>query len=357
VGKPTSRKKAAAKRKSTMTRKTAAASDPARETKQAVKAIMQFGDDPRAASAFTGDAEHNADLIADIVEQCRSSNCETLQINVIFLVGFEWVLNVIQGVDIDASSLRARVEDMAMLKRQIEAVESSYDRFRVTAQIASVRWKCNWGVRQDSMLMLGVHLYGVGAWTDILNDERLGLGAIVHKPNTDERIVANTHLGQSNFLCAKNRFDNVEFSVPASSVVSSDAKSSSETAANASALQEKGSGKRGGIGHDFRAWFEDGRGGIRTGTTQRSKGLLPWIPFLFFSVFFYLFSEGFLIVRLQVSSWCMAAMKENKTVVKTLKKLKIMDRGEGLLSDPKTVIKYIFRIGDYITRTGMMKIQ
>lgn len=59
-----------------------------------------------------------------------------------------------------------------------------------------------------------------------------------------------------------------------------------------------------------------------------------------------------LTVNLKVSNWCLATMKESKAVVKALKKLKSLYQDVGLSSDPKAVVKYVFKVGDFITRTG-----
>ena len=57
-------------------------SDSSREVKHAVKAIMQFGDSPKAVSALPGDHTKNAQLIRKIIDECNAAQKDNVAIDV-----------------------------------------------------------------------------------------------------------------------------------------------------------------------------------------------------------------------------------------------------------------------------------
>ena len=51
--------------------------------------------------------------------------------------------------------------------------------FRLTMPTRNVHWGMSWGVVEDSMLLVGMLVYGVGNWDAIKNDPKLQLSSKV----------------------------------------------------------------------------------------------------------------------------------------------------------------------------------
>lgn len=283
---------------------------------------MQFGDRERAAAVLPGGAEENGKILDELLEMSADAK-EAITYH---------------GVDVDAPQLHQRVLDMAILKRHVDAVDKPYERFRMTApvrysllcsnemvltcgamQIPSVRWKCAWGVRHDSMLLLGAHLYGVGAWAEICEDPKLGIGEVVLK---EPRVVLNSHLSSrlQSLLRAMRTQDD---------------KRARTTTSSAPKLPPAKKAKKNHVRVDSHS---------NASAVDVKKRALPTAA-----------TTTDLPIKIdpKVTDWCMAELKSSQIgIIKTLKKLKTIDLGQGIMSDPRPVIKYLFRVGDAIVQTG-----
>jgi len=75
---------------------------------------------------------------------------------------------------LNAETVMERPGDMRMLKEIIGAV-SDFKNFRVPDASKAAHYSCEWGAREDGMLLVGIHRHGYGAWVQIRDDPDLGL--------------------------------------------------------------------------------------------------------------------------------------------------------------------------------------
>ncbi|RFU35961.1 hypothetical protein B7463_g297, partial [Scytalidium lignicola] len=75
---------------------------------------------------------------------------------------------------LNAATVVERPGEMRMLKEVIGAV-SDFRNFRVPDASKAAHYSCEWGAREDGMLLVGIHRHGYGAWVQIRDDEDLGL--------------------------------------------------------------------------------------------------------------------------------------------------------------------------------------
>jgi chromodomain-helicase-DNA-binding protein 1 len=76
---------------------------------------------------------------------------------------------------LNAETVMERPGEMRMLKEVIGAV-SDYKNFRVPDASKAAHYSCEWGAKEDGMLLVGILRHGYGAWVDIRDDADLGLG-------------------------------------------------------------------------------------------------------------------------------------------------------------------------------------
>jgi chromodomain-helicase-DNA-binding protein 1 len=74
----------------------------------------------------------------------------------------------------NAETVVERPGEMRMLKEVIGAV-SDFKNFRVPDASKAAHYSCEWGAREDGMLLVGIHRHGYGAWVQIRDDPDLGL--------------------------------------------------------------------------------------------------------------------------------------------------------------------------------------
>lgn len=75
----------------------------------------------------------------------------------------------------NAEQLLQRPEDMDIIRKAVP--NENPISFRMNHPLKPVHgWTCEWDVKEDSMLLLGVKKYGYGAWTNIRDDPVLGMG-------------------------------------------------------------------------------------------------------------------------------------------------------------------------------------
>ncbi|KAG1078832.1 hypothetical protein G6F42_024065 [Rhizopus arrhizus] len=76
---------------------------------------------------------------------------------------------------VNAGQILQRHHDMKVLARRLKAVPNIYN-FRVPPVAKHVQaWSCEWGTKEDSMLLVGVHQHGFGSWPLIEQDAPLEL--------------------------------------------------------------------------------------------------------------------------------------------------------------------------------------
>ncbi|KAG9248016.1 chromodomain helicase-like protein [Calycina marina] len=75
---------------------------------------------------------------------------------------------------LNAGTITDRPGDMRMVRDAVTAV-SDYKNFRVPEAIKGAHYSCEWGPREDGMLLVGIHRHGYGAWVQIRDDTDLGL--------------------------------------------------------------------------------------------------------------------------------------------------------------------------------------
>ena len=75
---------------------------------------------------------------------------------------------------LNAETVMERPGEMMMLKEVIGGL-SDFKNFRVTDASKGANYSCEWGAREDGMLLVGIHRHGYGAWVQIRDDPDLGL--------------------------------------------------------------------------------------------------------------------------------------------------------------------------------------
>lgn len=74
----------------------------------------------------------------------------------------------------NAETIVERPGEMRMLKEEVEKFPDPKN-FRIPEASKGAMYSCDWGSREDGMLCVGIVKHGYGAWTQIRDDEELGL--------------------------------------------------------------------------------------------------------------------------------------------------------------------------------------
>ncbi len=74
----------------------------------------------------------------------------------------------------NAETIVERPGEMRMLKEEVEKF-SDRKSFRIPEASKGATYSCDWGSREDGMLCVGIVKHGYGAWSQIRDDEELGL--------------------------------------------------------------------------------------------------------------------------------------------------------------------------------------
>ncbi|EFA77354.1 chromo domain-containing protein [Heterostelium album PN500] len=110
--------------------------------------------------------------VIDVCRRCVKENPESDKIHVLFA-----------GVDINASELVQKVEEMDILSQLCDAYVKNQEQFRVTFPTRPVSWAIKWGAKEDAMLLMGIHKYGNGNFESIQKDKSLGFESIISLTN------------------------------------------------------------------------------------------------------------------------------------------------------------------------------
>jgi chromodomain-helicase-DNA-binding protein 1 len=85
------------------------------------------------------------------------------------------ILIELHGVKrINCETFLERAEDMRMIREIIEQT-ADIRRFRVAEATKAAHYTCEWGAREDGMLVVGMARHGFGGWVAIRDDEDLGM--------------------------------------------------------------------------------------------------------------------------------------------------------------------------------------
>lgn len=76
---------------------------------------------------------------------------------------------------LNAETVIERPGELRMLKEVIGSLPDPKT-FRVPDASKAAHYSCEWGAKEDGMLLVGIHRHGYGAWTSIRDDVDLGLG-------------------------------------------------------------------------------------------------------------------------------------------------------------------------------------
>ncbi|KAF2765047.1 hypothetical protein EJ03DRAFT_280835 [Teratosphaeria nubilosa] len=87
----------------------------------------------------------------------------------------------------NAETLTERPKEMRLIRDVVEQA-ADWRNFRVVEASKPASYTCEWGVREDGMLLVGLARHGFGAWPEIRDDPELGLG---DKMFLEEHRVAN----------------------------------------------------------------------------------------------------------------------------------------------------------------------
>ncbi|CEP14510.1 hypothetical protein [Parasitella parasitica] len=170
-----------------------------RDRRAIMRAVLKYGDlEARYTEAVTDfdldqkDRESVLELYQDLISVCKEKVREQAEANNTIPRGavitddmllrdlrhtkqkailFTW--REIQMVN--AGQILQRHHDMKVLARRLKAVPNIYN-FRVPPTAKHVQaWSCEWGTKEDSMLLVGVHQHGFGSWPLIEQDTPLEL--------------------------------------------------------------------------------------------------------------------------------------------------------------------------------------
>ncbi|KAI9364279.1 hypothetical protein BD770DRAFT_407066 [Pilaira anomala] len=180
-----------------------------------IRAVLKYGDlEARYDDSVTDfdlrqkDKETVLNLYHDLLQECRARVHEQVEASNSSLKGIElseeillresrhkkqkailFTWHDIQNVN--AGQIFQRHQDMKILSKRLRSVNDKY-KFRVPTEDKQVQdWSCNWGAREDGMLLFGVYVHGFGSWLDIKADTTLGLRdkMFVGENDSDEKKV------------------------------------------------------------------------------------------------------------------------------------------------------------------------
>ncbi|KAI9246306.1 SNF2 family N-terminal domain-containing protein [Helicostylum pulchrum] len=170
-----------------------------RDRRAIMRAVLKYGDlEARYADAVSDfdlgqkDKDTILDLYRDLIRECRNKVREQAEANDSSLKGDEVSEDILlrelrhtkqkailftwhDVQSVNAGQIFQRHHDMKILARRLATVNDKY-KFRVSMVAKRVQgWSCNWGAKEDAMLLVGVHEHGFGSWSLIQADVALGL--------------------------------------------------------------------------------------------------------------------------------------------------------------------------------------
>ncbi|KAI0020490.1 P-loop containing nucleoside triphosphate hydrolase protein [Xylariomycetidae sp. FL0641] len=171
-------------------------SDPRRplnekETRNLIRAYMRYGfieDRPDEVLRDARLSDRDRDFIAGILEDLVNTSREAMERNNDEIRAQERQANKkmtkkdIKAVmfdfgevrKINAETILERAPQLRLLRRVIDE-QSDWHDFRLPEATKQAHYSCEWGEKEDGMLLIGIDRYGFGAWTQIRDDAQLGL--------------------------------------------------------------------------------------------------------------------------------------------------------------------------------------
>ena len=169
------KKKSSSSRGQASSRRSAKSPKPGIEAEfvqSVIRALKKFG--------------HSPDRFSDLVKEPDLENFASAKIKTAIddaLTACREVLNSEReetptfefgGMQFDALELHDRIEELEILNEKI--AKSKAGHFRLTFTVKPPHnWSCKWTQKDDSLLLVGIHRYGFGAWESIRQDSSLGL--------------------------------------------------------------------------------------------------------------------------------------------------------------------------------------
>mmetsp|Transcript_11498 Transcript_11498/g.28317 ORF Transcript_11498/g.28317 Transcript_11498/m.28317 type:complete len:2097 (+) Transcript_11498:249-6539(+) len=177
--------------------------DPgATEAKQIYRYLMFHGDISRALEHIYRtlwrvrriEVEKAQQLAEMIISKCKeAAKTQAKERGASGRIKKKAITATVLEAPLNALSLLKRITQMETLRKQINEAETVYD-YRIPEfkpYPPPPRWppprNLEWTNVQDSMLLLGVYLYGVGSWDEIVAEEKLGLIPHFCSPLDDEK--------------------------------------------------------------------------------------------------------------------------------------------------------------------------
>ncbi|KAI9361837.1 hypothetical protein BD770DRAFT_382766 [Pilaira anomala] len=170
-----------------------------RDRRAITRAVLKYGDlearyDDAVSDFDLGQKDKDTilNLYHDLIQECRAKVREQAEANDSSLKGVEVSEEVLlrelrhtkqkailftwhDVQSVNAGQIFQRHHDMKILARRLNSVNDKY-KFRVSTGAKRVQgWSCNWGAKEDAMLLVGVHEHGFGSWSAIQADKPLGL--------------------------------------------------------------------------------------------------------------------------------------------------------------------------------------
>lgn len=100
------------------------------------------------------------------------------------LIEFKGVKNI------NAETVIQRTKDLRFAHRLVKGADPKV--FRIPGQVKAVHgWSCQWGEREDAMLLIGIDRHGFGSWSSIKDDPELGMQDKIFLD--DDRIEKDEH--------------------------------------------------------------------------------------------------------------------------------------------------------------------
>ncbi|KAI1259787.1 P-loop containing nucleoside triphosphate hydrolase protein [Xylariaceae sp. FL1019] len=76
---------------------------------------------------------------------------------------------------INAETILERPPQLRLLHKIIQDQQPDFRSFQLPEATKTAHYSCEWGLREDGMLLAGIDRYGFGAWTQIREDRELGM--------------------------------------------------------------------------------------------------------------------------------------------------------------------------------------
>ncbi|ORE20364.1 hypothetical protein BCV71DRAFT_254269 [Rhizopus microsporus] len=170
-----------------------------RDRRAVVRAVLKYGDLEDRYDEVSSDFDLGAkkkdtivDLYHDLISECKAKvreqilKAKSLPANK--QVAYSDLLKELRHTkqkailftwkdiqSVNAGQVLQRHHDMKILAKRM-ALMTDMTKFRVPLLAKRVQgWSCNWGPKEDAMLLVGVHKYGFGSWQMIQADTSLGL--------------------------------------------------------------------------------------------------------------------------------------------------------------------------------------